>query len=179
VTAGSKREDVNSDRPNVRRLTVICALVVSVGVLAQAAGGAHGSQATPVRLQAELACLPTGGASVTFTVANIGRRPLAIDQDFHLELTVVRSGGPEPAGAAFVFPIPELALIQPGAQSTFVVPIGDAIEPGEPGTDLSGRRILLEAEVFFEGRRKPVRRVFSFRACRAPVIGLSASATSI
>jgi hypothetical protein len=121
-----------------------------------------------------LTCFRAGGASVTFSIANIGRKPVVIDQDFHLELTVVRARGPEPAGLAFVFPIPELAVLGPGARSTFQVPIGDAIEPGELGADLSGNRVLLEAEVFLEGRRKPVARLFSFRACSAPVAGLAA-----
>jgi hypothetical protein len=88
---------------------------------------------------------------------------------------VVRPGGPQPAGLAFVFPIPERAVIAPGARSKFLVPIGDAIEPGESGVDLSGHRLLLEAEVFLEGRRKPAGRLFSFRACPAPAIGLAAS----
>ncbi len=64
--------------------------------------------------------------------------------------------------------------IGPGAQSTFLVPIGDAIEPGELGVDLSGHRLLLEAEVFLEGRRKPVGPLFSLRACPALVSGLPA-----
>jgi hypothetical protein len=156
------------------RIMTAAAVVMSVGVLAQAAHAAPRSQAAPARLMATLTCLTSGGASVRFSIANLGRRPVAIDQDFHLELTVVRSGGPEPAGLAFVFPIPDLAVIGPGARSTFLVPIGDAIEPGEVGLDLSGHRILLEAEVFLEGRRKPVVRLFSFRACPAPVAGLPA-----
>jgi hypothetical protein len=156
------------------RITTAAAVVMSAGVLAQAAHAAPASQATPVRLTAQLTCLPAGGASVTFSVANIGRRLVVIEQDFHLELTVVRSSGLQPAGLVFVFPIPELAMIGPGTQSTFLVPIGDAIEPGELGVDLSGHRLLLEADVFLEGRRKPVRRLFSFRACPAPVAFLPA-----
>ncbi len=58
---------------------------------------------------------------------------------------------------------------EPGETSAFIVPRGDAIEPGEIGADLSARRLLLEAEVFFEGRRKPVRRIFSFPGCPLPV----------
>jgi len=156
------------------RITTTAALILAVGVLAQTADAAPGSQATPVRLTATRTCLPSGGAGVAFSIANLGRRAVAFDQDFHLELTVVRSGGLEPAGLAFVFPIPELAVIGPGAQSTFLVPIGDAIEPGELGVDLSGHRLLLEADVFLEVRRKPVGRLFSLRACPAPVSGLPA-----
>jgi hypothetical protein len=155
-------------------LAALCALVLGVGLPPQGASAAPESQAAPVRLTAELSCLPTGGASVMFSIANIGRRTVAIDQDFHLGIGVVRSGGIEDAGLAFVFPIPELAVIEPGAESTFVVPIGDPLEPGEVGTDLSGRRVLLEAEVFFEHRRKPTRRLFSFRPCPAPLAALSA-----
>jgi hypothetical protein len=154
--------------------TRLAATLFLAGALAQAGNAAPASQATPVRLSAQLTCLAAGGATVTFSVANIGRQPVVIDEDFHLGLTVVRPRGPEPAGLAFVFPIPELAVIGPGARSTFLVPIGDAIEPGESGVDLSGRRVLLEAEVFLEARRKPVARLFSFRACPAPVVGLAA-----
>jgi hypothetical protein len=105
---------------------------------------------------------------VTFTVHNVGRTTVRIANDFHLTLTTVRRGGAEPALIAFVFPIPELAVIEAGKKSTFIVPMGDASEPGELGTDLRGRRLLLEAEVFLEGRPKPVRRVFAFPACPAP-----------
>ena len=62
--------------------TATAALVLSVGLLAQAGHAAPASQATPVRLAAQLTCLPAGGASVTFSIANVGRRTVAIDQTF-------------------------------------------------------------------------------------------------
>ena len=157
---------MRSTRPYAFAATL--AALLAAGVFPQAAGAAHGSQARPVRLTAQLACLPAGGAGVKFSIANIGRRSVAIDEDFHLRLTIVRSGGPEFGGIVFVFPIPELAVISPGGMSTFLVPIGDAVEPGELGVDLSGHRVLLEADVFLDGRRQPVGRLFSFRGCSAP-----------
>lgn len=128
----------------------------------------QGNQAGRVRLTATLACLPAGGAEVTFSVRNLGRKSQTIDGDFHLFLDTVGQRGRQFAGAAFVFPIPELAVIRPGEASTFRVPIGDSVEPGEVGTDLRARRLLLEAEVFFEARVQSVRRLFSFPGCAAP-----------
>jgi hypothetical protein len=151
------------------RLALACLAVACVASVAAPVGVAASAQGAPVRLTAELACLPTGGATVTFSVQNLGRTTLRMADDFHLELTAVRRGGAESTLIAFVFPIPELAVIEPGGKSTFIVPMGDAIEEGEVGADLSGRRLVLEAEVFFEGRPKPARRVFSFPACPAPV----------
>jgi hypothetical protein len=125
------------------------------------------TQAAPVRLHADLACASGGGANVTFTIRNLGHRTLTIENDFHLFLDKVRPGGRESALVAFVFPAPEFAVIAPGASKTFLVPMGTA-EEGEKGVDLRARRLLLEAEVFFEGRDKPVRRLFSFEGCAAP-----------
>jgi hypothetical protein len=153
---------------------VLRALAVGVLLLALSAGAAlasqtaavHRSQATPVKLLADLECASGGGANVTFTVRNIGNRTLTIEGDFHLFLDKLGPGGREPAVAAFVFPTPEFEVIAPGAAKTFLVPMGTG-EEGEPGIDLSARRLLLEAEVFFEGRDKPVRRHFSFEGCAA------------
>ena len=135
----------------------------------QGSGARQGSQAAPVRLTADLACLRDGGAEVTFTIRNLGRAPLAIDTDFHLGLELVRAGGREPGPIVFVFPAPGFEVVPPGGERTFVVPMGDA-EPGtgEPGADLSARRLILGAEVFFEGRTQPVRRHFSFPGCPSP-----------
>ena len=135
----------------------------------QGSGVRHGSQAVPARLTADLACLRDGGAGVTFTIRNLGRAPLEIDADFHLGLELVRAGGREPGPIVFVFPAPGFEVIPPGEERTFGVPMGDA-EPGsgEPGVDLSARRLILGAEVFFEGRDRPVRRHFSFPGCPAP-----------
>jgi len=124
------------------------------------------TQAAPVRLLADLTCAPGGGANVTFTVRNLGHRTLTIKNDFHLFLDKIGPGGRESAMAAFVFPAPDFEVIAPGAAKTFLVPMGTA-EAGEPGVDLSARRLLLEAEVYFEGRDKPARRLFSFEGCAA------------
>jgi len=123
-------------------------------------------QTAPVKLLADLACAPGGGANVTFTVRNVGIRRLTIKDDFHLFLDKVGTGGREFVIAAFVFPAPEFQVIAPGAKKTFLVPMGTG-EEGEPGVDLSARRLLLEAEVFFEGLRKPARGLFSFEGCPA------------
>jgi hypothetical protein len=144
---------------------VLLLLVVAGAALARTADAR--TQAAPVRLLADLTCAQGGGANVTFTVRNLGHRTLTINPDFHLFLDKFGPGGREFAGAVFVFPIPELAVIAPGGKSTFLVPIGTA-EEGEPGADLSAWRLLLEAEVFFEGREKPVRQLFSFEGCPEP-----------
>ena len=135
----------------------------------QGSGVGQGSQAAPVRLIADLACLRDGGAEATFTIRNLRRAPLTIDGDFHLGLEPVRAGGRAPGPIVFVFPAPGFGVIPPGEERTFVVPMGDA-EPGsgEPGVDLSARRLVLGAEVFLEGRDRPVRRHFSFPGCRTP-----------
>ena len=156
----------------MRRFGLIALVAESLVVLIAGAALARPAdartQAAPVRLLADLACAQGGGADVTFTVRNLGHRTLTIENDFHLVLDKVEPGGREFVGAVFVFPVPELAVIAPGGKSTFLVPIGTA-EEGEPGVDLSAaRRLLLEAEVFFEGREKPVRRLFSFEGCPEP-----------
>ena len=123
------------------------------------------TQAFRTSLLADLTCARGGGANVTFTVRNLGNRPIRIKDDFHLVLEKVEPGGRELVGAVFVFPVPEFALIAPGSASTFVVPIGTK-DPGQTGVNLrNARRLLLEAEVFFKGREQPVRRQFSFAGC--------------
>jgi hypothetical protein len=138
----------------------------TASALASPSAASHQSQPAPVRLLADLECASGGGANVTFTVRNIGKRTLTIEDDFHLFLDKVVPGGREFASAVFVFPAPEFTVIAPGAAKTFLVPMGTE-EEGEEGVDLSARRLLLEAEVFFEGRDKPVRRHFSFEGCTA------------
>jgi hypothetical protein len=144
---------------------VLLLLVVAGAALARTADAR--TQAAPVRLLADLTCAQGGGANVTFTVRNLGNRTFTIENDFHLFLDKVGPGGRESVSAVFVFPAPGFEVIPPGEQKTFLVPIGTA-EEGEPGADLSARRLLLEAEVFFEGREKPVRRLFSFEGCPEP-----------
>ncbi len=117
-----------------------------------------------MRLAADLTCLSGGGVEVVFTVRNVGARPLTIENDFHLTLSVVRGRGLVFGGVVFVFPAPGFQVIPPGESRTFRVPIGDAVG-GEGGTDLSGRGLILEAEVWFVGRDGVVRRNFWFPAC--------------
>jgi hypothetical protein len=143
--------------------------VVAVVLVLGAALPASGVEARPgqrarVRLSADLACLPRGGAGVTFTIGNVGRTTVVLDGDFHLELTKVTADGPEGVGIVFVFPVPERSVIAPGKASTFFVDIGAPFE-GEPGVDLTARRLVLGAEVFIEGRQQPVRRSFNFPGC--------------
>lgn len=138
-------------------------LLLAAGAV-QANPTVNRGQSAPVKLFAALACDPGGGASVTFTVRNVGKRTLAIENDFHLALVRVRPGGRELVSQVFVFPAREFQVIAPGGQKTFLVPMGTG-EGGEPGIDLSARRLILEAEVFFEGRREPARRHFSFPGC--------------
>jgi hypothetical protein len=64
---------------------------------------------------------------------------------------------------AFVFPAPGFEVITPGTEKTFLVPMGT----GEEGA-LSARRLILGADVFFEGPKKPVTRHFSLPGCNPP-----------
>ena len=146
---------------------VAASLVVLIAGAALASPADARTQAAPVRLLADLTCPAGGGVDVTFTVRNLGKRTLTIENDFHLFLDKVGPRGRESVSAVFVFPAPGFQVIPPGEKKTFLVPIGTA-EEGDPGADLSARRLLLEAEVFFEGREKPVRRLFSFEGCPEP-----------
>ena len=145
---------------------LLLVLVAGAALARPAEAQAAEAQAAPVKLLADLACAPGGGANVTFTVRNLGIRTLTIEDDFHLFLDKVGRGGRKPVIAVFVFPAPEFKVIAPGAKKTFLVPMGTG-EEGEPGVDLRARRLLLEAEVFFEGLRKPARGLFSFEGCPA------------
>jgi len=145
----------------------MCAVLISLAFGAVSASPTTAkTQAAPVRLSAELVCADGGGANVTFTVRNVSKGTLTINDDFHLFLDKVGRGGRQPSIAAFVFPAPEFKVIAPGTRKTFLVPMG-ASEEGEPGVDLAAKRLLLEAEVFFEGRKHPARRLFSFPGCGA------------
>ena len=130
--------------------------------LASPTAAVHRSQAAPVKLAANLECVP-GEANATFTVRNLGSRTLTIEDDFHLFLFKVGPGGRELVSFAYVWPAPGFEVIAPGAAKTF-------LDLGLPmGTDdLSARRLLLEAEIFFEGSDQPARRFFSFPGCNPP-----------
>lgn len=137
------------------------ALVAPTGEV-PAAERTQAPRAAPVRLAAHFECVSDRRASLSFTIENIGRRPLAIDQDFHLSLERVVAGGHEPITMLFVFPAPGFDVIPPSEQRTFMVPV-DTDEAGA----LDGRRLILGADVFFEGRDRPATRHFSFSGCAA------------
>ena len=142
----------------------LCGLLIGSAATTEASAP---RQAAPVKLAADLACLPGGGAEITFAVRNLGRETLTIADDLHLALGAVRCGGQQPVTQLFVFPAPGLEVVRAGEERTFRVPVGDAVEPGEPTVDLGARRLLLEAEVFVEGRAQAVTRHFSFPGCAA------------
>ncbi len=153
ISAGLKRAS----------LAVLLSLVF-VTVLIKPADAAHSSQATPVRLHAALTCVSGDVVNLTFTIQNIGHRTLTIDSDMHLYFAKVTRGGPQLATILFMWPAPDFKVVPPGQSRTFMTgPV--LIE--EPGTQVgpSARRLLLEAEVRFVGRDKPVRRIFSFPGC--------------
>jgi hypothetical protein len=138
-------------------LTTAATLITAVPAVANPAA---------VRLFADVDCLRTGGAHIAFTIENVGPRRVRIDPDFHLRLNATRVG--EDVGAiAFVFPAPGWDVIPPGEARTFQIDLGEAFE-GLPGTDLSGLRLHLEAEVWLAGRPNPAVRTFSFPACEPP-----------
>ena len=150
---------------------VILALAAGVALASPAAAkspaGVH-SQGVPVKLLADLECDPDGGAFVTFTIRNIGKRPLTLI-DLHLELTKVEAGGQQGVGVLFVFPAqPRIA---PGEEQKFLLEIGTPLVEGDRGVDLSdARRLILGAAAFFEiekGIRSAAvrQRHFSFLGC--------------
>lgn len=143
----------------IRRLAIVLAVTTSLIAPSVAA-----AQPAPVRVKAELDCVTGGGADVRLSVRNLSRRTLAIEPDFHLTLYAVRAPGRQPVTVAFVFPVPDFAKLPPHGSSTFPVPMGTG-EGGEPGLDLTARRLILESEVWFKGRNQPVRRFFSFPGC--------------
>jgi hypothetical protein len=153
----------------LRVVGLLLMLPVVGGTLPQSDAAASSRPTVAAKLMADLACRSSGGADVTFTIQNRGRDALHIDGDIHLTLEVRRSGEPPSGTAVFVFPAPGFDVIPVGESRTFLIPMGDAIPEAEiPGTDLSGIRLRLEAEVWFAGRDRPVRRDFAFPACPPP-----------
>lgn len=136
------------------------------GLSARPVGAAERGQVAPLRLGADLACRPGGGADLTLTIENLGAEPLTI-ADIHLALGAVRPGGQEGISIVFLFPAPEAATVPPGGSQTFLVGFGDVFEPGEEPPDLSGARLILGVDVFLRGRDRPVVRHFSFPGCAA------------
>ena len=149
-------------RPTLRAIALTVAIVVPIGIAQPAAAGA-----AAVRLRATLTCSTGGGASIDFTVRNVGPRTVHIDPDFHLQLEPVRPGPVDSGVVLFVFPAPGWDRIPPGEERTFLLTAGEPFE-GLPGTDLSGARLLLSAEVYLRGRPHPAVRTFAFPACPSP-----------
>lgn len=143
--------------------TFVATLLVAVAPW-RSAEAAGPTSAAPVRMDAALACVAGGGASVTFTIRNLGHTTLTIHDEFDLALSAVRPGGPQPVVLAFVFPAPGFNVIAPGESKTFIVPMGG---DGESGVSLQARRLLLDASVWFEGRPQPVTKTFTFPGCLA------------
>jgi len=144
-----------------RRLLILTVALASITAPAQAGTSAA------LGLSADLTCLRTGGAHIRFSIENLGPRRVRIDPDFHLWVHVLHPGGTETGMIAFVFPSPDFASIPSGQTRTFELNLGEAFD-GEPGTDLSGRRIRVDAEVWLAGVSHPAVKRFSMPACPSP-----------
>lgn len=145
----------------MRKVIAIALAIASLSLAAPASARGAG-----VRLSADLACFDSGGVHISFTIENLGPRRIRIDPDFHLILRARRVG--DDVGAiAFVFPAPGFDVVPSGESRTFELDLGEAFE-GLPGTDLSGLRLHLEAEVWLRGRSNPAVRTFSYPACDPP-----------
>lgn len=149
-------------RPTLRAIALTVAIVVPIGIAQPAAAGA-----AAVRLRTTLTCIAGGGAAIDFTVRNVGPRTVHIDPDFHLQLEPVRPGPVDSGVVLFVFPAPGWERIPPDEERTFLLTAGEPFD-GLPGTDLSGARLLLSAEVYLRGRPHPAVRTFAFPACPPP-----------
>jgi hypothetical protein len=64
----------------------------------------------------------------------------------------------------FVFPAPDFDRISPGESRTFLLTAGEPFG-GLPATDFSGRRIIIEVEVWLRARPYPVSRTVTFPGC--------------
>ena len=123
---------------------------------------AGSGQATPVKMSASFDCNEFE-IQITFTIANVGKEILDIT-DFHLLLAAVGPDGPTPLGFLHITPAPEFDKISPGEEATFLLPFS---REGEP-EDAEYRRLVVGAEILFEGRDKPVIRHFTFAPCSTP-----------
>ncbi len=133
-------------------------------VLSHSVIAASANQTTPINLSADLRCASGGGAVITCTIRNLSQRTLEIKDDFHLLLRAVKLRGQALRSEVFVFPAPGFDVIAPGAEQTSIVPMGTA-EAGEPEVDLHALRLILEAQVWFEGQNRAITRYFSFPGC--------------
>lgn len=118
-----------------------------------------------VAVSAEVRCLDTGGIEIDLTFENTGRRVARIDPDFHVLIETIRRGR-QPGAVLFVFPAPGFDRIPPGENRTFLLTAGEPVD-GEPATDFSGSRIIIEVDVWLRGREHPVSRTLTYQACPA------------
>jgi hypothetical protein len=116
-----------------------------------------------VAVSAEVRCLDPGGIAIDLTFENTGRRVARIDPDFHVLIETIRKGR-QPGVVLFVFPAPGFDRIPPGESRTFLLTAGEPFE-GEPGIDFSGRRMIVDVEVWLRHREHPVVRTLTFPAC--------------
>lgn len=138
--------------------TLTAALLLMPGI-------AHAARPPQVSIHADVSCLAAGGLGIELRIENRGDRVARIDPDVHLLIETVRRGGRQPGVILFVFPAPGFQRIPPGESRTFLLTAGEPFD-GQPAIDFSGRRILIEVEVWLSGRSHPVRRTLSFPACR-------------
>jgi hypothetical protein len=112
-----------------------------------------------------VSCLRDGCVAIDLTLENPGPLPARIDPDFHLLIEPVRAGGRQLGVVLFVFPAPDFARIAADEVRTFLLSAGEPLD-GEPAIDFSGKRILLEVEVWLRHRAHPVVRTLSSWAMR-------------
>jgi hypothetical protein len=147
-----------------RRLAVVAFVSVLIAFVPDVAFAASPPK---LRVRAVVSCLAEGGIGIDLTLTNRGSHVARIDPDLHLLIEAVRAGGRQPGVVLFVFPAPGFDRIPPGQSRTFLLTAGEPFE-GEPAIDFSGRRILIEVEVWLRGRQHPVTRTLSFPGCGRP-----------
>jgi hypothetical protein len=119
-----------------------------------------------VAVSAEVRCLEEGGIAIDLTFENTGRRTARIDPDFHVLIETVRKGR-QPGAVLFVFPAPGFDRIPQGESRTFLLTAGEPFE-GEPATDFSGSRIVIDVQVWLRDREHPVSKTLTYPACSVP-----------
>jgi hypothetical protein len=141
-------------------------IATTVAAAAFTAIASPASAAPPrVAVSAEVRCLEAGGIAIDLTFENTGRRTARIDPDFHVLIETIRRG-PQPGAVLFVFPALGFDRIPPGESRAFLLTAGEPFE-GEPATDFSGSRIIIEVEVWLRGREHPVSKTLTYPACPA------------
>jgi len=144
----------------------LIAATVAAAAFATVASPASAAAPPRVAVTAEVRCLDAGGISIDLTFENTGRSVARIDPDFHVLIETIRNGR-QPGAVLFVFPAPGFDRIPPGESRTFLLTAGEPFE-GEPATDFSGSRIVIEVEVWLRGREHPVSRTLTYPACPVP-----------